>query len=81
MKKTRAYYEDKFAAYDDVVTLPQLREMLGGVCDKTVRKLVRSNRIRHYFVNKTYYIPKQWVIDFVLSDYYYEYRDKLSVVV
>ena len=43
--KTRAHYEKLFAPYPDVVTLPELCNMLGGIGDSTARKIMRSNHI------------------------------------
>ena len=37
--KNRPYYEKLFEAYPDVVTLPEFREMLGGIGNTTARKL------------------------------------------
>lgn len=77
--KNRRYYELRFAAYPDLVTLPQFCEMLGGIGDSTARKLMRENRVKHYYIRTTYLIPKPWVIDYILSDHYAEYKDKLRV--
>ena len=46
--KNRPYYEKLFEAYPDVVTLPEFREMLGGIGDTTARKLMRGNYVRHF---------------------------------
>jgi len=35
-KKNRAFYEELFADYPDVVILPEFRQMLGGIGDSTV---------------------------------------------
>ena len=77
----RSYYEQRFASYPDLVTLPQFREMLGGIGDGTARKLMRENRVKYYYIRATYLIPKTWVIDYILSDHYAEYKDKLKVQV
>ena len=78
--KNRAYYQEKFSDYPDVVTLAQFREMLGGIADKTARKLVRENTVKHYFVRGTYLIPKEWVISYLLSTHYAKYRLKLILI-
>jgi hypothetical protein len=79
MKKTRIFYEELFAAYPDVVTLPEFCKMLGGIGDGTARKLIRQNRVQHFYINTTYLIPKEWVIDYVLSDDYKKYKEVLRV--
>lgn len=76
---SRKYYRDRFAKYPDVVTLPQFREMLGGISDKAARKLMHENWVKHYYIQTTFYIPKEWVIDYILSTHYAEYRLKLRV--
>ncbi len=76
--KTKTYYEQLFADYPDIVTLEQFREMLGGIGDGTARKLMRENRVQHYYIRTTYMIPKPWVIEYVLSEHYAEYKNKLK---
>lgn len=76
--KDRKYYERLYASYPDVVTTDQLQKMLGGVCECTVRKLIRENRIKHYRFKGAYHIPKTCIIDYVLSEHYLKYRDKLK---
>ena len=79
MKKLRTHYEQLFASYPDVVTLPEFCKMLGGIGDGTARKLMRGNSVKHYYIRYTYLIPKDWVIDYVLSDHYNEYKKALKV--
>lgn len=79
--KNRKYYRKRFAKYPDVVTIPQFCEMLGGISDKTARKLLRENRVKHYYIRTAFYIPKEWVIDYILSADYAKYRSKLRVQV
>lgn len=72
-------YRRKYASYPEVVNLLQFREMLGGIADSTARKLMRENRVKHYYIRTTYLIPKEWVIDYLLSTHYAKYRQKLKV--
>ena len=74
----REKYRRKYASYPEVVNLLQFREMLGGIADSTARKLMRENRVKHYYVRTTYLIPKEWVIDYLLSTHYAQYRLKLK---
>ena len=46
----RKQLEKRFSIYPDVVTLQEFRQMLGGIGDKTARKLVRENRVKHYYI-------------------------------
>lgn len=75
----REKYRRKYASYPEVVNLLQFREMLGGIADSTARKLMRENRVKHYYVRTTYLIPKEWVIDYLLSTHYAIYRTKMRV--
>lgn len=77
--RNREYYKKRFENYPEVVTLEQFREMLGGICDKTARKLMQENRVKHFNIRSTYMIPKTYVIDYVLDEHYAEYKYQLSV--
>lgn len=79
--RNQEYYKKIFEAYPDVVTLDEFRAMLGGIGDSTGRKLMRENRVKHFYICNTYMIPKVWVIEYLLSDHYAEYREKLKVQV
>ena len=79
--KTRTHYDELYADYPDVVTLPEFRQMLGGIGDSTARKLMRSDTVYHFYIRDTYLIPKASVIDYVLSKQYEEYRKILKVQV
>ena len=52
--RTRAHYEKLFAAYPDVITLPEFQAMLGGIGDSTARKIMRANKVKHLY---QMYIP------------------------
>ena len=40
--ESQTAYKLLFADYPDVVNVEQMREMLGGICDKTAYRLLRS---------------------------------------
>ena len=44
--KNRKYYRSRFADYPDVLTVPQFCNMMGGICDKTARKLIHENHVK-----------------------------------
>ena len=50
MKRTRTYYEKRFANYPDLVDLITFRQMLGGIGDTFARRLVKENRVKHFFI-------------------------------
>ncbi len=78
MQKNRSYYDQLFASYPDVITVPQFRAMLGGIGESTALKLLHEKRVQHYFIRWAYLIPKKYVVDYVLSTHYYVYRTKLK---
>ena len=78
---TKKELKKRFKEYPDVVTLPQMRAMMGGIGDSTARKLLWEGHIQSFLIHSTYYIPKQCVIDYLLSDHYEQYRPKLKYVI
>jgi len=77
--RDKQYYQERFKGYPDVVTLQQFKEMLGGIADSTARKLMRENRVKHFYIRTTYMIPKEYVIEYVLGEHYEEYKYSLKV--
>ena len=74
----RTYFETLFRQYPDVVTLRDFCEMLGGIADCTARKLMQGAYVEHFVIKGTYYIPKVFVIDYVMSEHYAEYDKQLK---
>ena len=66
---TRQDYEKRFRLYPDVVTITEFCAML-RIGDNYARRLLRKNLVAHFVIRHTYYIPKENVIDFVLSPNY-----------
>ena len=56
-----------FPGYPDVVNVEQLGEMLGGVSDKTVYRLLKSGKIKSLYVGKRYRIPKLYVMEYLTN--------------
>ena len=48
--KSRAHYEKLFSSFPDVVTLPEFQSMLGGIGDSTARKIMRANKVKHFYM-------------------------------
>ena len=59
-------YETMFKGYPDVVNVPQLCEMLGGISDKTAHRLLKAGIIKSIYVGKRYLIPKTFVVDYLI---------------
>lgn len=79
MKKGRTYYKRLYKSYPDLVTVLQFREMLGGIGDCFARKLIRENKVVHFYIKPYYYIPKESVIDYVMSEDYAQRRLNVRV--
>ena len=75
---TRKDLKILFREYPDVVSLPEMCTMMGGIGDSTARKLLRSGRVKSFLIRSTYYIPKKCVIDYLLSDHYKMYQQELK---
>lgn len=82
-EKDRSYYQELFCKYPDVVELPDLREMLGGIPVKSLRKLLHEKRIKHFFIGgrhgNRYKIPKVYVIDYILEESKNEQKSDYNV--
>ena len=61
----KSLYKVMFTEYPDVVNVEQLGEMLGGISDKTVYRLLKSGKIKSIYVGKRYFIPKAYVLDYL----------------
>ncbi|RRJ65097.1 DNA-binding protein [Paenibacillus oralis] len=56
-----------FQNYPDVVNVPQLCEMLGGISTKSAYKLLQGNKIKHFRIGRAYKIPKANIISYLRS--------------
>ena len=67
MNKTdmKSLYKIMFTEYPDVVNVQQLGEMLGGISEKTIYRLLKSGKIKNLYVGKRYLIPKPYVIEYL----------------
>ena len=74
---TRRDYEKRFSKFPDVVTVNEFRAMLGGICECTARNMLKADLIEHFVIRSAYYIPKKAIIDYLMTDHYQKYRQKL----
>lgn len=79
MNAQKRYYEKKFSKYPDVVDILTFRKMLGGIGDTFARRLVRENKVKYTFIKPHYWVYKQSIIDYVLSEDYASRRLKVRV--
>lgn len=75
----RRYYEVRFFDYPDLVTTAQLREMLGGVTQRTALGILWRGEIKPLRVCNCYRIPKASVIDYLLSDSYPALKKRVDI--
>ena len=75
MEKPRKRYIQQFKQYPDVVSVLTFREMLGGIA----RKLIHEGLVKAIFIKPHYWIFKESIIDYVLSEDYAERRLKVRV--
>ena len=61
------YYQTLYKDYPDVVNVPQLCEMLGGIGVKTAYRLLKSGAIKSLNIGKGYKIPKIFVLEYLTS--------------
>lgn len=70
MEKPRKRYIQQFKQYPDVVSVLTFREMLGGIGDSFARKLIHEGLVKAIFIKPHYWIFKESIIDYVLSEDY-----------
>lgn len=66
----RTFYEKMFAEYRDLVSLKEMREMLGQLSWKKTHKLLDDGQIKYFYIRNEYRIPKVCIIDFLLGESY-----------
>lgn len=64
---SRNYYEAEFTAYPDLVTLKEMRKMLGEISEKKALGLLHDKRIKAFYIEQRYLIPKICIIDYLIS--------------
>ena len=60
-------YEAEFTAYPDLVTLKEMRKMLGGISEKKALGLLHDKRIKAFYIERRYLIPKVCIIDYLVK--------------
>ena len=61
--ESQVAYKLLFTEYPDVVNVEQMCEMLGGICDKTAYRLLKSGEIKSFIVGRHYRIPKLNILE------------------
>ena len=65
---SRDYYESQFNVYPDLVSLKEMRKMLGGITEKKALDLLHKKEIKAFYIKKRFVIPKICIIDYLLKD-------------
>ncbi len=57
-----------FEKYPEVVTVAEMRKMLGGKCKDSALKLLHNKEIQAIKVDRVWRIPKESVIDYLIKE-------------
>ena len=66
--QAKELYEKMFASYPDVLTVEDATKLLGFKSQTAVIRRVHQHRIRSLKVGRSFMIPKEYLIDFLLDD-------------
>ena len=64
---SRQYYGVEFKGYSDLVTLNDMRKMLGGIGERKALGLLHSKLIKAFYIEQRYLIPKVCIIDYLIN--------------
>ena len=66
--QAKELYEKMFANYPDVLTVENATKLLGFKSQTAVIRRVHQHRIRSLKVGRSFMIPKEYLIDYLLTD-------------
>lgn len=66
MQESRAIGTEMFQGYPDVLNLEEMSELL-QISTKTGRRLLNNGEIRSFRIGRSYRIPKQHLISFIMG--------------
>ena len=66
LEKMRTVYENATADYPDVLKVKEVSEIT-GYGESTVIKWCKKNAIRYFLIRQKYKIPKEYLIEFMMS--------------
>jgi len=61
-------YSIMFTAYPDIVSITQMRRMLGGIGVTLAYRLLKQRKIKSLKIGREYRIPKSCIIEYLLSE-------------
>ena len=68
-KKSRKYYVDRLAVYDDVLSVAQVSEFTGYRLS-TIRHWINEDKLDVIKVHRRYIVPQDYLLDWITSDEY-----------
>ena len=74
----RSEYEMKLSRDPDVAMIEDLALMLGGISTRTAYLLLKRGKNKYFAIRRRYFIPKECVIDFMMSDEYPFFQMKME---
>lgn len=68
--KDKQYYTDALRDFPEVLNIEQFREIIGSVGINSTRLIITCNHVKSYRIRDTYFVPKEYAIDYLLSEQY-----------
>ena len=65
----RSYYECKLSEYPDVLTISDVSRF-SGYSESSVAAWCRKKSLRSFFIAEKYYVPKEYLLDFLVSEHF-----------
>ncbi|HFJ5519318.1 TPA: helix-turn-helix domain-containing protein [Enterococcus faecium] len=62
----KSFYESLVEDYSNLLSVDDLRNVLGNIGKNKAYELLKSNKIRHVRIGRKYKIPKQAVVDYLI---------------
>ena len=69
LERMRQYYENRLRKYPDVMTVEQVAQFT-GYCKNSVGRWCSKQQVRCFFIRQRFYIPKEYLLDFLVSRYF-----------
>ncbi len=67
-QKVKENYSIMFTSYPDIVSISQMRKMLGNIGVSLSYKLLQQRKIKSKKVGREYKIPKSSIIEYLLEE-------------
>lgn len=74
-KEFQKYIEKKLEAYDDLMKVSEVVEVI-GYSDTSIHRWCRDKKLKAFYVSNKFLIPKISLVDFLLSEYSFDIKRK-----